>query len=380
MKIAFDFVATNLGSGTKTYIINFCNKINKLNKNTEIFIFICKNYLKEIDSSIQSSPNVKLIIKPDYLSITFFRIIWMQLVLPFELKYLKIKNLYSPMNLSPILNKILNISNILVLHSNLPWKYFNLMPGNYLRNLFTKKLMELSVLNSKILIVDSDFAKAEIKSILNLKEKKIFKVYLGINEKYFENKESSDFIESFNYHESYILSVLSCVKYHNIINLLKAYKMLLNDISSPPKFCLVLQILDKKYYYEIKNFIKKNFDKNRVKILINIENKYLKNLYKFAKIYMFTSYSEVFGLTSLEAMSQNCPILISNRSALPEINGDAADYFDPDNIEEIKDKIKELFLNNSRQQDLIKKGYLKSRFYTWEKNLDETLIILDNYL
>ena len=156
--------------------------------------------------------------------------------------------------------------------------------------------------------------------------------------------------------------------------------MLLNDISTPPKFCLILQILDKKYYYEIKNFIEKNFDKNRVKIFTNIENKYLKNLYKFAKIYMFTSYSEVFGLTSLEAMSQNCPILISNRSALPEINGDAADYFDPDNIDEIKDKIKELLLNNSRQQDLIKKGYLKSRFYTWEKNLDETLNILENYL
>ena len=94
-------------------------------------------------------------------------------------------------------------------------------------------------INSKILIVDSDFAKTEIKSILKLKEKKIFKVYLGINEKYFENKESSEFIESFNYHESYILSVLSCVKYHNIINLLKAYKMLLNDISTPPKFCLI---------------------------------------------------------------------------------------------------------------------------------------------
>lgn len=379
MKIAFDFVATNLGSGTKTYIINFCNKIYKLNKNTEIYIFICKNYLAEIDSTIQSSSNIKLIIKPNYLSNAFFRIFWMQFILPFELKYFKIKNLYSPMNLSPILNKILNIKTILVLHSNLPWKYFNLMPGNYLRNLFTKKLMELSILNSEILIVDSNFAKEEINSILKLEEKKIFRVYLGINEKYFENKHSNDFIKSFKY-EKYILSVLSCVKYHNIINLLKAYKLLLNDISSPPKLCLILQILDKKYYSEIKNFIKNNFDKNRVVILTNIENKYLKNLYKFATVYMFTSYSEVFGLTSLEAMSQKCPVLISNRSSLPEINGDAAVYFDPDNIEEIKNKIKELLLNNSKKQDLIKKGYLKSRLYSWDKNLDETLNIIENYL
>ena len=77
MKIAFDFVATNLGSGTKTYIINFCNKIYKLNKNTEIYIFICKNYLAEIDSTIQSSSNIKLIIKQNYLSNAFFRIFCM---------------------------------------------------------------------------------------------------------------------------------------------------------------------------------------------------------------------------------------------------------------------------------------------------------------
>ena len=51
-------------------------------------------------------------------------------------------------------------------------------------------------------------------------------------------------------------------------------------------------------------------------ILHNIGCKYLVNLYRYASLYLFTSYSEVFGLTSLEAMSQKCPVLISNKSAL----------------------------------------------------------------
>ena len=48
--------------------------------------------------------------------------------------------------------------------------------------------------------------------------------------------------------------------------------------------------------------------------------------------------AKVFGLTSLEAMSQGCPVIISKKSALPEINNLAAEYFDPDNIEQIKAK------------------------------------------
>jgi hypothetical protein len=97
----------------------------------------------------------------------------MQFILPFELKLQGVKKIYSPMNFSPILAKFLNIKIVLCLHSNLPWVYFNLMPGNRLRNFFTKKLMELSIYTSDHLLVDSYFAKEEISKILNLYKKKI---------------------------------------------------------------------------------------------------------------------------------------------------------------------------------------------------------------
>jgi 6-phosphogluconolactonase/glucosamine-6-phosphate isomerase/deaminase len=53
-----------------------------------------------------------------------------------------------------------------------------------------------------------------------------------------------------NYNEKYILSVISCVRYHNIINMLKAYKNLTKIIKYSYKFVLIMQILDKKYYQE----------------------------------------------------------------------------------------------------------------------------------
>ena len=111
----------------------------------------------------------------------------MQLILPFELKFLGVNKLYCPMNFSPILAKFLNIKIILCLHSNLPWVYFNLMPGNIIRNFITKKLMEISIYTCDLLIFNSFFAKKELEDILNLSKKKIEVVYLGVNNIFLKN-------------------------------------------------------------------------------------------------------------------------------------------------------------------------------------------------
>ena len=118
------------------------------------------------------------------------------------------------------------------------------------------------------------------------------------------NKDKNNFyLNNFKY-SNYFLSVLSCVKYHNIIKMLKAFKIFKNKTETDLTFVLVLQILDRKYYSEIKNFIKNNFRENEIIILTNLESTYLVNIYKNSSFYIFSSYCEVFGFTSLEAMSQ----------------------------------------------------------------------------
>src|SRR6056300_568418 len=107
MTIGIDFVGTNLGSGTKTYNINFCNQLNTLSISTNIKVFICKNYLSQISAELSKNSKIEYIIKPNFLSITLFRMLWMQLIFPIELKSLGIKKLYSPMNFTPFLARFL---------------------------------------------------------------------------------------------------------------------------------------------------------------------------------------------------------------------------------------------------------------------------------
>ena len=107
MITAIDMVGTNLGSGTKTYNLNFCEYLNNITIKNKIYIFITKDYLKSISKN--ENQNIEYIIKSNFLKNIFFRIIWMQFFLPFELKFLKVNQFFSPMNIGPIALKLFNI-------------------------------------------------------------------------------------------------------------------------------------------------------------------------------------------------------------------------------------------------------------------------------
>jgi glycosyltransferase involved in cell wall biosynthesis len=374
MSVAIDLVGTNLGSGTKTYNINFCNELNSIEFSSNIKILICKSYLNQIDKN--KNKKVEFLIKPDFLSITFFRLLWMYLILPLELKFLNIKKIYSPMNFTSLFYKFLNIKTVLCLHSNLPWINYKLMPGNIIRNFITKKFMEMSIYSCDLLIVNSNFAKKEIIKALGLYKKNIKVVYLGVNKNFILNNNKKNIIKNFNYNQKYILSVLSCVKYHNIINLLRGFKLLSNDFNI--KLVLVLQVLDKGYFLDIKKFIRDNFLERKIIILSNLFQNQLPKLYKNAEVYVFTSYCEVFGFTSLEAMSQSTPVIISNTSALPEINKKAAQYFNPDDIKDIKNKLKKVILDKKLRVKLVNNGIELLKKYNVSKCVKKTFNIIEN--
>ena len=374
MSLAIDMVGTNLRSATRIYNINFCEHLNKKKLKKKIYVFISKEYFKDLGKN--NNPNIKYIIKSNSLSNIILRFIWMQVLLPFELKRLGVKKLFSPMNFGPLFIGCFKIKLILGLHSNLPWIFFNKMPGNFFKKIFTKFIMQKSVIKSDKLIVVSKFAKNEILKFLKIDKNKIFPVYLGIDKNFLTTKKKKFKLKNFDYND-YILSVLSCVRYHNILNLLKAFKILKKDKSIKTRFVLVMHILDKNFFSEIINFIEKNFKEGEIIIYHNLENSFLANLYKNAIFYVFSSYSEVFGLTSLEAMSQKCPVLISNKSAISEINKQAAYYFNPDDIKQIKDSMNKLLINSKLRNKLITRGNNHFKNFTWKKTIDQTLEIID---
>ena len=372
MKFAIDLVCTSNNSGSKTYNSKFLKYLCSTKIDGEIIIYICKGLYTSLENELIDNKNIKYEIKSNKLTKPFNRLFWMQFILPFDLKKKKINILYSPLNIIPLLNKFLRIKTILCLHSNLPWVFFEKMPGNYLRNLFTKFLMEASIHLSEKLIVNSDFAKQEIEQKLNLKKSKIKRIYLGLD-KDSNNDQNEYYIDNFDYSQNYILSVLSCVKYHNIENLILAFNKLKTNNKINHKFVIVTQVLDQEYYIVIKRLIKSHNLTDDVIIFKNLDQAYLNKLYRSSKLYLFSSYCEVFGFTSLEAMSNKCNVLISNTSSLPEINSDAADYFDPDNVSEIENKMKLNLFDENHRKKLLQNSINRINFFNWEDTVKQTI-------
>lgn len=95
-------------------------------------------------------------------------------------------------------------------------------------------------------------------------------------------------------------------------------------------------------------------------------------LFTKAKAYVFPSLMEGFGLPPLEAMAYGTPVVSSNASCMPEILGDAAEYFNPLDIDDIAAKTLSVITNNTLREDLIKKGYTQASKYSWQQMAQET--------
>ena len=95
-------------------------------------------------------------------------------------------------------------------------------------------------------------------------------------------------------------------------------------------------------------------------------------LYASAKVLLYPSFYEGFGLPIIEAMSTGLSVITASVSSMPEVGGDAALYVDPDSVDDIKKKLQQVMENNDLREDLIKKGFIRAKKFTWKKAAMDT--------
>jgi glycosyltransferase involved in cell wall biosynthesis len=99
----------------------------------------------------------------------------------------------------------------------------------------------------------------------------------------------------------------------------------------------------------------------------------LSSLYRNAIAFVFPSVYEGFGIPTLEAMSCGCPVIASDRSSIPEVGGDAARYFNPENIKDMADTIARVIYSPEIREEMVRKGYEQNAKFSWSNTADRTL-------
>lgn len=369
MKIVINALSAKTGGGV-TYINNLIPALGRRDRDNEYLLLLSPSSPVRIHSLPE---NFKVIRLGRLMSSPLLRVLYEQFMLPFFLGREKADLLYSPGDMTTLASPcpvVLAMRNP-VLYTKIPlqWK-----GRDRIRSLVLSKLARLSARRADRIIFVSESSRREIGTRLNIDPVKSRAIHHGLSSGFRWKDGEIQESEISKLPPEYILSVSTIYWYKNYLALIKAYHHL---ISSHPEIRIPLVIVggnaDKAHYRKLTDYISRNNLSGRVILPGSIDYFRIAEVYSRAKIFIFPSYLETFGHPSIEAISSGVPVAAARTGVMEEILGDAAVYFDPDNLEEMEEKIKLLLADSELRYRLVEKGRERVKDFSWDKTARETL-------
>ena len=260
-----------------------------------------------------------------------------------------------------------NIKQIITVHDLMPL-YFP--EGRIHQFLYYKLFLKKIIRNSDLVITVSNNTKKDLIKEYKIKEDKVKVVYNGFDKpEVLDKEESKDIVKDKFGVNDYILMIGIHYAYKNLHSVIEAYDLIKDEIDKP---IVIVGNDDCKYGNQLKELVKSKGLEDRVLFLGYVSNEDKNRLYQAAKLFIYPSKYEGFGLPVLEAMANNTLVACSNTSSLPEVVGDAAIMFNPNSIEDIRDSIKQVYnLTADEYLKFIEKGNIQISKFSWDKCASE---------
>ncbi|MBI4707547.1 MAG: glycosyltransferase family 4 protein [Candidatus Omnitrophica bacterium] len=272
---------------------------------------------------------------------------------------------------------------VVTMHDLAPYHF----PERFFKDVdhFKQYLKELRCIkkNADCILTVSDFSKRDIVDVLGVNPGKVFRVYNGLGQAFrklpLNEEEARSLLNQFNLSGRFILYAGGLDFRKNLTTLIKAFGILSADSHySDLKLVIVgrrPQKYDNKMYLPLEQLAGSLLLKDSVVFLNNINDPQLVSLYNLASLFVFPSIFEGFGFPPLEAMACGCPVLCSNRCSLPEVVGDAAVLFDPDDVNALAYQIGEIMDSSQLKIELSRKGIERAKLFSWNKTAGEIVNI-----
>lgn len=243
----------------------------------------------------------------------------------------------------------------------------------WLKDLAHRIILKKAIKKAQKIIVPTEFTKNDLVKNFDISPEKIAVTLLSTNPPP-HTAGSYDEKKFTNIAKPFILYVGNAYPHKNLEGLLKAW-----------------EIFQKKHndQYQLVLAGKKNFFYNKLIKLVTatslpniiftdfVDDATLNELYRRASLYVFPSFYEGFGLPPLEAIGHKIPVIAANTSCLPEILGNGALFFDPNNHNQIADLIGQVLNNEALREKLITQGTEILKKYSWEKTAAATIKIYE---
>lgn len=301
---------------------------------------------------------------------------WEQFSLPKAVNELNLDILHCTSNTAPIRCKIpliLTLHDIIFLeprdknnkslYQNMGWLYRRLVVPRILKK-------------CKKIITVSDFEKNNIMTKLGIPEERMAMIYNGYNEWFKPVHDILHIYQRYIDYPGYFFFLGNTDPKKNTERTLIAYSRYLEK--SIVKRKLLIADLDQEY---LDGIIERNHIENIINYIVMpgyIINRDLPYIYNSAFAFLYTSLRESFGIPLLEAMASGTPVITSNTSSMPEIAGHNAILINPENPDEIAEKMLQLENDDDFYSRQEKIGLERAKIFSWRQTAEQLLAVYES--
>jgi glycosyltransferase involved in cell wall biosynthesis len=362
MKIGIDATTIGTGDGASNYMYNLTKNLLLIDKNNDYLIY-CRGQVPEGLQAINSRGQFKV---STLKNRRLCEQVWLSLKFPFD----SLDVLHCCWSLPLFYPK----RSILTVHG-LSWRIMpEIFPTSH--RLYWKFATERTAKKAKRLIAISEWTKQLLVKDMGISERIIDVVHHGVDpEIFFQIQDSSKIDElktKYKLPDAFILYVGSILPVKNVPTLIKSFSRLVSR-KEFKHYHLVIAGAKAWGYQSAYDLVKNLGIEEKVIFTGFFPAEDLPTLYNSAELYVLPSFFEGFGIPIMESFACGTPVITSNVSCLPEVAGDAALLFNPQNVDELADAMAKVLSEHPLRETMVEKGTKRAKEFTWKRAAEKTL-------
>jgi glycosyltransferase involved in cell wall biosynthesis len=240
------------------------------------------------------------------------------------------------------------------------------------RRAYARGMFSLVKRRARRILCDSEFTRNEFCRLAGRPKEDPVVIHLGVDENWFNIPPGER-----PHPRPYLLYVGNVKPHKNLATLVSAFQTMASTI---PHDLVIVGKQEGFITQDSKVGVAARELGARVRFTGPVSRQLLEQFFTHADVFVFPSLYEGFGLPPLEAMASGCPTIVSRAGSLPEVCGDAALYFHPDDGQQLAAIVTELLGNEEMRWCLQARGRTQAAKFSWDRCAKRTTEVFEELL
>jgi glycosyltransferase involved in cell wall biosynthesis len=355
--------------GIGTYIRNLLRHLARIDTRTE-YVVLCR----EEDRGLVTELGENFRAVPERSAGYTIR---EQVAVPMDLRREQADLFHAPHYVLPALTPC---RSVVTIHDCIHLRFPQYLP-NRLGYAYARGSMWVATHRSARVLTVSEASKRDILEYFRVPESKISVIYNAIDERFSEEPAPDEVMrvrERYQLNDPFILYTGNIKPHKNLERLIEAFHIIRRGELEHVKLLIIGDQISK--YATLRRAVHRYKLHKHVRFFGFVPDATLAILYRLARVFVFPSLYEGFGLPPLEAMASGTPVITSNVSSLPEVVGDAAMLIDPYQPDAIAGAMRRVLTEDRLHDDMRERGLIRAREFSWGRSVKRVREIYDEVL